>query len=950
MLPAAAGADKAAAFFDDTKIQEIRIYFDNPNWYNVLYQSHDRDPLDPYFPARIKSGDVEIPVIGARFKGNSSFRRNGLKKPFKLDFNWFDDDATFFGLKKLNLHNGDIQPDFMHEKLFLEYAGKHIAAMRAVYVRLYVNDVYYGLYLAVEQPDKTMMQSRFGQDEDGNLWEAGESVIATMEYLGPNPASYYARYELKTNETANDYSALIELLDVLNHTPAAELPARLEPLMDVENVIQGMALNALYVNLDSYLGTAAEYFLYRRSSDNRFVHIHWDTNETFGSTGDGTPRLANPFTMNPFYLPAAGGGGAPGGGIARRPLLEKLWAVPQYRRMYLQCLARFMREGFDEESIRVRSQELANLIRPHLAEDPNKVFSMAQFEAALANQVTANGFTTYGLTQFTRERTNYLKGYLAGSGQPADIRLNEVMTVNTTPNRDDAGDPDPWLELQNMGPAEVSTAGMTLSDDPENPAKWALPAATIPDGGRMIIWLDAEPGEGSAHASFRLPEGGGEVFLYAGGTLVDSVDYRALPAGQAYARTGLFGSNWSVTATPTYAAANVVTAPPNVPEPVPPPVPLFVNELMADNDGSFEDPDEPGAFEDWFELYNAGTEELDLSGMYITDSLDNPTKWRIPAGVKIAAGGHLVFIADGETEQGPLHTSWSLSRSGESISLYAADGTTLIDRVVFGAQETDVSHGRTTDGGPDWSLFTAPTPGASNAAPVANWIVSAASLEGRSLAPGSKARALVSGFAPAEAYSQANPLPEELGGVRVTVGRAGGAARAAGLSAVMEGFVEFQVPEDLSPGRTLVTMTGPDGARMEGEVIIETVAPGLYSVDGTGSGVGLIAVIHRDANGNESWTWAAESGVAVPVSLGPDGTQVDLVLYGTGFGKEPAGVTVQVGGMSTAVAPVVRNADHAGLDEIRVGPLSRTLIGAGLVEVRVSVGARIANVVLVAIE
>jgi uncharacterized protein (TIGR03437 family) len=371
---------------------------------------------------------------------------------------------------------------------------------------------------------------------------------------------------------------------------------------------------------------------------------------------------------------------------------------------------------------------------------------------------------------------------------------------------------------------------------------------------------------------------------------------------------------------------------------------------MADNDGSFEDPDEPGAFEDWFELYNAGTEELDLSGMYITDSLDNPTKWRIPAGVKIAAGGHLVFIADGETEQGPLHTSWSLSRSGESISLYAADGTTLIDRVVFGAQETDVSHGRTTDGGPDWSLFTAPTPGASNAAPVANWIVSAASLEGRSLAPGSKARALVSGFAPAEAYSQANPLPEELGGVRVTVGRAGGAARAAGLSAVMEGFVEFQVPEDLSPGRTLVTMTGPDGARMEGEVIIETVAPGLYSVDGTGSGVGLIAVIHRDANGNESWTWAAESGVAVPVSLGPDGTQVDLVLYGTGFGKEPAGVTVQVGGMSTAVAPVVRNADHAGLDEIRVGPLSRTLIGAGLVEVRVSVGARIANVVLVAIE
>jgi uncharacterized protein (TIGR03437 family) len=944
MLPAAAGADEAAAFFDDTKVQEIRIYFDNPDWYNVLYQSHDRDRLDPYFPARIKSGDVEIPVIGARFKGNSSFRRNGVKKPFKLDFNWHDDDATFFGLKKLNLHNGDIQPDFMHEKLFLEYAGKHIPAMRAVYVRLYVNDVYYGLYLAVEQPDKTMMRSRFGSDEDGNLWEAGESVVATMEYLGSNPATYYTRYELKTNETANDYSALIELLDVLNNTPAAELPERLEPLMDVENVVQGMALNALYVNLDSYVGTASEYFLYRRSSDNRFVHIHWDTNETFGSTGDGTPRLANPFTMHPFYLPPAGGG------TARRPLLEKLWAVPQYRRLYLQCLARFMREGFDEESIRVRSQELANLVRPHYAEDPNKVFSMAQFEAALTNQVTANGFTTYGLTQFTRERSNYLKGYLAGRGEAADIRLNELMTVNTTPNRDDAGEADPWVELQNMGPAEASTAGMTLSDDPENPAKWALPATAISDGGRMIIWVDGEAGEGSAHANFRLSEGGGKLFLYAGGTLVDSVSYGALPAGQAYARMGMFGSSWSVTATPTYAAANVVRAPANAPGPVQPAVALFVNELMADNDGSFEDPDEAGSFEDWFELFNAGIEEIDLGGMYITDNPNNPKKWQVPAGVKIAAGGYLVFIADGETEQGPLHTSWSLSKSGESISLYAADGTTLIDRVVFGAQETDVSFGRTTDGGPDWSLFTAPTPGTSNAAPVANWIVSAASLEARSLAPGSKARALVSGLVMAEGHSQANPLPEELGGVQVTVARAGEAAKAAGLSAVTMDFVEFQVPEDLRPGRATVTITGADRSQWQGAVIIESASPGLYSADGTGGGIGLIAVIHRDSSGNERWSWAAEAGAAVPVTLGPEGTEVSLVVYGTGFGTSPAGVTAQVGGANTAVVSVERNPEYAGLDEIRLGPLSRTLAGAGMVAVTVSVGARTANVVTVAIE
>lgn len=99
-----------------------------------------RDPNDPYFPARFQYGSIVLPRIGARFKGHSSFMRNGIKKPFKLDFNEYDDNAAFFGLKKLNLHNGDLQPDFLHEKLFLDFAGKYVAAMRAVHVRLYVND------------------------------------------------------------------------------------------------------------------------------------------------------------------------------------------------------------------------------------------------------------------------------------------------------------------------------------------------------------------------------------------------------------------------------------------------------------------------------------------------------------------------------------------------------------------------------------------------------------------------------------------------------------------------------------------------------------------------------------------------------------------------------------------------------------------------------------------
>ena len=34
---------------------------------------------------------------------------------------------------------------------------------------------------------------------------------------------------------------------------------------------------------------------------------------------------------------------------------------------------------------------------------------------------------------------------------------------------------------------------------------------------------------------------------------------------------------------------------------------LFINEFMADNDTTIEDPDEPGAYEDWIEIFNAGS-------------------------------------------------------------------------------------------------------------------------------------------------------------------------------------------------------------------------------------------------------------------------------------------------------------------------------------------------------
>ena len=64
----------------------------------------------------------------------------------------------------------------LREKLFLDYASDFVEGVnRAVHTNVYINGEYWGLYTAVEQIDKTFVQSRFGSDEDGNLYKGAAS-------------------------------------------------------------------------------------------------------------------------------------------------------------------------------------------------------------------------------------------------------------------------------------------------------------------------------------------------------------------------------------------------------------------------------------------------------------------------------------------------------------------------------------------------------------------------------------------------------------------------------------------------------------------------------------------------------------------------------------------------------------------------------------------------------
>ena len=69
---------------------------------------------------------------------------------------------------------------------------------------------------------------------------------------------------------------------------------------------------------------------------------------------------------------------------------------------------------------------------------------------------------------------------------------------------------------------------------------------------------------------------------------------------------------------------------------------LILTEFMAVNDSVL--PDEDGDFPDWIELFNSGTNTVNLNGWYLTDNPGNPTKWRFP-GATMAPNSYLIVYA-----------------------------------------------------------------------------------------------------------------------------------------------------------------------------------------------------------------------------------------------------------------------------------------------------------------
>ncbi|HMP31350.1 MAG TPA: hypothetical protein PKD85_17230, partial [Saprospiraceae bacterium] len=98
-----AGKDNHSDIYNETKVDELRLYFNQINYWNLLTQNYNAK-ID--IPVKLKYRGIEYDSVGIRFKGQTSYSRNSTtKKSFNISMDTWKDDQNLLGYKTLNLNN-----------------------------------------------------------------------------------------------------------------------------------------------------------------------------------------------------------------------------------------------------------------------------------------------------------------------------------------------------------------------------------------------------------------------------------------------------------------------------------------------------------------------------------------------------------------------------------------------------------------------------------------------------------------------------------------------------------------------------------------------------------------------------------------------------------------------------------------------------------------------------
>ncbi|HZJ17779.1 MAG TPA: LamG-like jellyroll fold domain-containing protein, partial [Chthoniobacteraceae bacterium] len=98
----------------------------------------------------------------------------------------------------------------------------------------------------------------------------------------------------------------------------------------------------------------------------------------------------------------------------------------------------------------------------------------------------------------------------------AQVIISEFLASNSNSIMDEDGEHEDWIEIRNGGASAVSLLGWYLTDNSNQPRKWAFPSRTLNAGSFLVVFAsnkDRTPGSGNLHTNFKLSADPGYLAL-----------------------------------------------------------------------------------------------------------------------------------------------------------------------------------------------------------------------------------------------------------------------------------------------------------------------------------------------------------------------------------------------------------------------------------------------------
>ena len=656
------GDQTNTGLYDQSSVKSIYLTFPQANYWTLM-QNNYASQTD--IPATMVVDGVTYDSVGVRFKGQTSYQQtqNSQKKSFNITTDYVDPNQKLEGYQTLNLNNCFQDESFLREVFFQNKIKKYIPAAKSAFVKLYINGANWGVYPNVQQLNKDFLEEWY-LSNDGTHWRADRPPgspggpgggwgdgTAALNYLGATATSYQSYYTLKSTNSATPWNDLINTTNILNNTPLATLPTALPAVMDIDKTLWHLAAEVLFADDDSYIYKGKmDYYVHYEAETGRITPHEYDGNSVMDPAHQ---------TWSAFYNETN----------ANYPLMNKLFAVPQWRQRYLAHLRTMIAEVYDTASANGLLNTYKALIDTMVQNDPKKLYTYAQFTSELnvlksfitARKNSLNANTEVAATSPVISNTAY---YTVGNAWTAPNSAQTVTVRSSAAHTSGIFELNVYYSTQLVG----NFTKLQMFDDgahDDGGASDGVYGAIIPAqaGGTWVRWYVEATASNTAKTVSYDPVGAEhDVYIY-------------------------------IVAPTTSAASGVV-----------------INELMASNATVVAD--NAGEFDDWIELYNTTASPVDISGFYLTDNAVNLDKYQFPAGTIIQPNDYLIVWADEDSAQGAYHANFKLSASGEYLYLLNLNEE-LVDSVYWGMQITDQGYARVPNGTGNF-IIQGPTYSANN--------------------------------------------------------------------------------------------------------------------------------------------------------------------------------------------------------------------------------------------